>query len=256
MAFVEVGEQRLEVQRIAGARREPTLVFLHEGLGSVALWKDFPERVVRRTGLPAVVYSREGYGRSAPRSAPLPPDFMQRHAREALPVLLDELGVKRALLVGHSDGASIAIVHATMQSHRAMGLVLMAPHLFVEDLSIRSIEAARQAFAETDLRERLGRYHDDPEHAFRGWNDVWLSPGFRPFDIQEEMRRVTVPSLVIQGRDDEYGTSAQYEAAARLGAGRVDLLVLDDCGHAPHRDRPRATLDAIATFAAETLGDR
>lgn len=249
MGTVKADGAKLECVHLPGRRGGPTLVFLHEGLGSVALWKSFPAAVARRTGLPAVVYSRRGHGGSERLAAPHPPDFMHHEAKVVLPALLDALGIDAPILVGHSDGASIALLYAGSEGHRAEGLVLMAPHLFVEDLTIRSIEAARESFEQTDLRQRLGRYHDDPEHTFRAWNDVWLSPGFRSFDIRSYVPAVTVPMLAIQGRDDEYGTAAQHETLAREARSRVDVLVLGGCGHSPHRDREQTTREAIAAFA-------
>jgi pimeloyl-ACP methyl ester carboxylesterase len=237
----------LEIVDIPGA--EPALVFLHEGLGSVAMWRDFPARVAAATGRRTLVYSRLGYGASAPLPAPRRPDYMHREALEALPALRAEHGLADAVLVGHSDGASIALIHAGA-GHPVRGIVAMAPHVFVEDVTIRSIEAAREAWRTTDLRARLERYHADAEGAFRGWNDAWLDPAFRDWNIEEYLPAITCPVLAIQGRDDEYGTMAQLDAIERQVEGRVERLELARCRHSPHRDQPEATLAAIAAFVA------
>jgi pimeloyl-ACP methyl ester carboxylesterase len=215
----------------------PTMVFLHEGLGSVAMWRDFPARLCNAAGVRGLVYSRPGYGQSTPRAADehWQPDFMHKQARHVLPAVLRALVVKRPWLFGHSDGGSIALLHAAR--HPAAGVVAVAPHVFVEDLSIASIEKARDAYEATDLRARLARHHADPDSAFRGWNDAWLSPAFRHWNIESDIAAITCPVLAVQGEADEYGTVAQIEAiAARLPKTR--LLVIADCGHSPHRDQP------------------
>jgi pimeloyl-ACP methyl ester carboxylesterase len=234
--------------------RAPTLVFLHEGLGSVSAWREFPERLARATGMGALVYSRWGYGRSDPVSLPRPLTYMQDEALASLPEVLDEAGVRTCVLFGHSDGASIALVFAGSgrpQAARVRGLALEAPHVFVEELSIASIAAARDAYAgETDLRERLARHHADVEGAFRGWNDAWLDPAFRSWNIEELLPRVRVPALVVQGVDDPYGTLAQIDAVERRSGGAVTRVVLPECGHAPHRDRPDDVEAAVVAFVA------
>jgi pimeloyl-ACP methyl ester carboxylesterase len=237
----------LEILEIPGAA--PALVFLHEGLGSVAMWRDFPARVAAASGKRTLVYSRLGYGRSAPLRAPRRPDYMHREALEVLPALRAEHGLGEAVLVGHSDGASIALIHAGA-GNPVRGIVAMAPHVFVEDVTIRSIEAAREAWRSTDLRARLQRYHDDVEGAFRGWNDAWLDPAFRDWNIEEYLPAIACPVLAIQGRDDEYGTMAQLDAIERRVRGRVHRLELAQCRHSPHRDQPEATLAAICGFLA------
>lgn len=248
MAFVDVGAARLEVERIDVGRRDvATIVMLHEGLGSVAMWKDFPHRVAHAAGRDVLVYSRAGYGRSSPAALPYGVRYMHDEALAVLPRLLDACGVERPILFGHSDGASIALIHAGAQPRPVTGLVLMAPHVFVEDVSIASIAAAKIAWRATDLRERLARYHDDVDAAFTGWNDIWLDPAFRAWDIAAEVRDVHRPILAIQGEDDEYGTMEQVERIARL-ASDVDVVKLADCRHAPHRDQPDAVLEALVRF--------
>lgn len=232
--------------------RAPTLVFLHEGLGSVSGWKDFPERVADACGMGALVYSRWGYGQSDPRPPPWPLTYMHEEAVASLPEVLDATGVREAVLVGHSDGGSIAILFAGSglpQTQRVRSLVLLAPHVFVEDLSVRSIEATAEAYRTGDLRERLERRHGaNVDSAFWGWNGAWLDWGFRLWNIEGSLPRIRVPSLVIQGRDDPYGTLAQVDAIERGAGAPVTRLVLDACGHAPHRDQPDAVVDAIRRF--------
>jgi pimeloyl-ACP methyl ester carboxylesterase len=251
---VTVDGNRLEVERIPARRSGlPPLVLLHEGLGSVAMWRDFPARLAERTGAEPVVYSRLGYGRSDRRPGPHAPDYMHREALETLPKLLDALGVEAPVLVGHSDGASIALIHAGAGIRPVRGVVAIAPHVFVEDISIRSIEAAREAFATTDLKQRLARYHDDPGHAFRGWNDVWLLPAFRDWNIEEYLPRIGCPVLAIQGEDDEYGTMAQF-ASIQRHVPRATLLALPGARHSPQRDRPEEVIEAIAGLVEAVAG--
>ncbi|HET9339043.1 MAG TPA: alpha/beta hydrolase [Casimicrobiaceae bacterium] len=248
MAFVDVGAARLEVERIDVGRRDaPTIVMLHEGLGSVAMWKDFPHRVAHAANRDVLAYSRAGYGRSSPAALPYDVRYMHDEALVALPRLLDACAVERPILLGHSDGATIALIHAGASGRPVTGLALMAPHVFVEDVSIASIAQAKVAWRTTDLRARLARYHDDVDAAFTGWNDIWLDPAFRAFDIAGEVRAVRCPVLAIQGEDDEYGTMAQIERIARL-APDVDLVRLADCRHSPHRDQPEAVLEALVRF--------
>jgi pimeloyl-ACP methyl ester carboxylesterase len=243
--FVVVRGHKLEVQRVAGSAR--TLVFLHEGLGSVAMWRDFPLRAARATGCAAVVYSRYGYGQSDVLQAPHGVDYMHREALEVLPELLAKLEVAEPVLVGHSDGGSIALIHAGTHASVA-GLVVMAPHVFVEDLSVKSIAEAKTDFETTDLPEKLGRYHADAAKTFRGWNDIWLHPDFRAWNIEDSLPRIRCPVLAIQGFDDEYGTMAQLEAIARLTGGPVELLRLANCRHSPHRDQPEVVIEAMSRF--------
>ena len=244
MAFLRAGGHRLEVRHLAGPdAAAPTLVFLHEGLGCISMWRDFPEQVIAATGCNALVYSRFGYGRSDPIDVPRGTDFMHREALDTLPELLDQFGLERPILFGHSDGGSIALIHAGGAARDVRGVIVMAPHVLVEDLSIRSIEAARVAYETTDLRARLARHHDDPDSAFRGWNDIWLHPDFRAWNIESYLPRIACPVLAIQGVDDEYGTLHQIRRIAR-GAPDVELLALPDCRHSPHRDQPQAVIDA------------
>ena len=231
----------------------PMMVFLHEGLGSVSMWRDFPDRLCEAAGLRGLVYSRPGYGRSTPRPADerWQPDFMHRQAFEVLPAFLAAAGVDVATdkpwLFGHSDGGSIALLHAARWPQRVAGTVVLAPHIVVEDLSIASIEKARIAYETTDLRERLARHHDDPDSAFRGWNDIWLDPAFRDWSIENDIAGLTGPLLAVQGLDDEYGTLAQIHGiASRLP--QTELLELAACGHSPHRDQPAALVQAVAAF--------
>jgi pimeloyl-ACP methyl ester carboxylesterase len=250
-----VGGHRLEVAwHGPPPAAAPTLVFLHEGLGSVSAWRDFPARVASATGLGALVYSRLGYGASDPVTLPRPLTYMHDEALAVLPQVLDVAGIRDCVLFGHSDGGSIALVFAASglpQSERVLSLVLEAPHVFVEDISVKSIAAARVAYETGDLRSRLARHHGaNVEGAFRGWNDAWLDPAFRRWNIEEYLSRVRVPSLVIQGEDDAYGTLAQVDAIARGSAGPVTRLVLPRCGHAPHRDRPEEVVAAVAGFVA------
>jgi pimeloyl-ACP methyl ester carboxylesterase len=241
--------RRLEYVAHAGVAGRPTIVFLHEGLGSVSQWRDFPDAVRERTGCACVAYSRAGYGASEAVGARREPDYMHREGEIVLPELLDALGIERPILFGPSDGASIALLFAGAFPGRARGLVLEAPHVFVEDVSIRSIAAAKIAFETTDLARKLARHHADAEGAFRGWNDIWLDPRFRAWNIESAAARVTEPVLLVQGADDEYGTAAQLRSIEARVAD-VTTVVLDRCGHAPHRDRREAVLDAVATFVA------
>jgi len=243
-------ELRIEYVRIAGDTSAPTLVFLHEGLGSVSMWRDFPERVAAETRCPALVYSRRGYGNSTPIAGARAPDYMHVEATSTLPALLDILAIDDLVLIGHSDGASIALIHAGASNRpkQVRGVVALAPHVFVEPLSIASIERAREQYETTDLRAGLARHHADVDAAFRGWNDIWLAPAFRSWNIEPSLSGIECPLLLIQGRDDEYGTLAQIDAIEARVLGGVERVVLDDCGHSPQRDQPEATLAAIRRF--------
>ncbi len=252
---VVVDGARLEVEwhgrdRL-GRGRGPTLVFLHEGLGCVASWRDFPREVAEGAGTPALVYSRRGYGGSDPAPLPRPLTYMHDEALTVLPELLAALDIDDALLVGHSDGASIALIHAGRGAfpRRVRGLVLLAPHVFCEDLSVASIEEARTAFEQGGLRAKLERLHGtNTDCAFRGWNDAWLDPAFRRWSLEELLPGVDIPVLAIQGEDDRYGTLAQIDAIERGVSGRFERLVLPRCGHDPARDAPDATRAAITSF--------
>jgi len=234
--------------------RSPTLVLLHEGLGSAAAWKDFPRRLADRTGNGVLVYSRPGYGQSDPVPIPRPLTYMDEEARGVLPCVLDQAGIRKAILVGHSDGASIATIHAgSVQDFRVRGLVLIAPHFFVEDIGLRSIAAAREAYRSGTLRDRLSKYHADVDVAFWGWNRAWLDPAFRSWRIDDHLAFIRIPILIIQGRQDEYGTLAQIETAKRECYCPVEVALLDGARHSPQADRPEATLEAIAEFVARVL---
>lgn len=249
MALIEVQGQAIEYRwcvAATGVRRDP-VVMLHEGLGSVSLWKDFPEQLCAASGRAVLVYSRQGYGLSSPLNAPREPDYMHSAALQELPALRQRLGIASCALLGHSDGASIALIHAGAGRWPVSGLVVMAPHLFVEDLSTQSIAQAREAFAETDLRERLARHHADPEAAFRGWCDIWLDPRFRHWNIEEYLPRITCPVLAIQGYDDEYGSMEQIHRLVRA-LDLIEVLKLPECAHSPHRDQPERVLAAVTAF--------
>ncbi|MEO8486194.1 MAG: alpha/beta hydrolase [Betaproteobacteria bacterium] len=248
MSFVDVPGARLEVDRISvGRGAVAPIVMLHEGLGSVAMWREFPHRVAHAAGRDVVVYSRAGYGRSSAAPLPRRASYMHDEALVALPALLDALRIGRPILFGHSDGGSIALIHAGASGRPVSGLALMAPHVLVEDVSVAGIEEARVAWRTTDLRARLARYHEEVDAAFTGWNDIWLDPAFRTWNIEGETSRVRCPVLAIQGQDDEYGTMEQVERIARL-APDVDLVRLADCRHSPHRDQPAAVLEALVRF--------
>jgi pimeloyl-ACP methyl ester carboxylesterase len=250
-----IGGRRLEYDWIAPAHGDaPSLVLLHEGLGSVAMWRDFPQRLATATGSGVLTYSRLGYGTSDPLTAPRRVDYMHDEALVTLPALLADLGIDAPILVGHSDGASIAIIHAGAARWTVRGLILEAPHVFVEAMTIAGIEAARIAFETTDLPARIGRYHADVEAVFRGWNDIWLDPDFRTWNIEESAASIAAPTLLIQGADDPYGSLAQLDAIERRTTGPVERLVLPDCGHTPHREKPAETLAAMAAFVVRFAG--
>jgi pimeloyl-ACP methyl ester carboxylesterase len=240
---LQVSGVELETEEIAGA--EPALVFLHEGLGSVALWRDFPARLAAATGRRALIYSRAGHGFSDVPDTDRTPRFMHDEALDVLPALLREAGIERPVLVGHSDGGSIALIHAG--EHDVSGLILLAPHVFVEELSVSSIEEARTTIETTDLGERMGRYHRDAERTFRLWNDIWLAPEFRAWNIEDVLAKVTAPTLLIQGEHDQYGTLAQIDAIERGVSGPFERVVLD-ARHAPHLEAPEETLVAATAF--------
>lgn len=252
--LVDVDGVRIEIRTHGEPSRDTrVLVFLHEGLGSAAQWRDLPAEIAERTGTSAIAYSRAGYGGSDPVALPRPLDYMQIEARTALPRLLDVLAIERAVLVGHSDGGSIAIVHAGDDRRgRVEGLVLLAPHVFVEDVSVTSIAAARDAYEHGDLRARLEKHHGaNVDVAFWGWNRAWLDPRFRAWNIEASLPGVSVPSVVVQGEDDPYGTLAQVEAIVAKSGGPVRTLVLPRCGHSPQRDAPEATAEAIVAFVSQ-----
>jgi pimeloyl-ACP methyl ester carboxylesterase len=242
-----------------GAEGAPLAVFLHEGLGSLAMWKDFPQRLCEAAGLRGLVYSRPGYGRSTPRAADerWGVDFMHRQAFEVLPALLRALGLwdmgEPYTLIGHSDGGSIALLHAARFADQVSRCVVLAPHILVEDLSVASIEQARKAYEQGDLKRGLSKYHDDADSAFYGWNRIWLDPAFRRWRIATAVQALRCPVLAVQGLDDPYGTLEQIRGIQRLYP-PTQLLELPACGHSPHRDQPAALIQAVTTFL-NTNGD-
>ena len=253
---------RIEYARVGSTEATaPLIVFLHEGLGSLSMWKDFPKALCDAGGLRGLVFSRPGYGQSTPRAPDnhWKPDFMHDQAREVLPAFLRAVGVdarrERPWYFGHSDGGSISLIHAALHPDEVGGLVVAAPHIFVEDLTITSIEQARDTYRSTDLPKKLGRYHADPDSAFWGWNGVWLDPDFRAWNIEALLPQIRCPVLAMQGVDDEYGTMAQIDGIAH-SVPRAQLLKLPACGHSPHRDQPdaviRATLDFVKVASSAT----
>ena len=250
MDRVRAGGKSLETRRW-GPEDGPQIVMLHEGLGSVGLWRDFPERLAQATGWGVLAYSRAGYGRSDSADLPRPLDYMTREAVDVLPQVLDTADIDRAILLGHSDGATIAAIYAgSVEDHRIRGLVLIAPHFFTEPEGLAEIARAKEAFEAGDLRDRLARHHDHPDTAFRGWNDAWLDPGFRDWSVAEVIDYLRIPTLAIQGLADPYGTPAQIHELETRSYAPVDVAMLADCGHAPHLEQPDATLAAIAEFTA------
>lgn len=258
VGFVEIDwagrKVRIEHQWIGrDLAKGPLLVFLHEGLGSLSMWRDFPQRLCDAAGCCGLVYSRPGYGASTPRPAEEAwgLDFMHRQAHEVLPALLRALGVDAAkqkpCLFGHSDGGSIALLYAAKFPDRVAGLIVLAPHILVEDMSISSIAKARHAYLETDLRQRLSKHHADPDSAFWGWNNIWLHPPFRAWSIEAELESIRCPLLAVQGLDDEYGSLEQIHGIARRVT-QTELLELAHCGHSPHRDQPDLLIGAASAF--------
>ncbi len=241
---------RLEYSWIGVAESAvPTVVFLHEGLGSLSLWKDFPENFCTAHGLRGLVFSRYGYGRSTPRPAAerWPTSFMHAQATEVLPALFSALAIERPWLFGHSDGGSIALLYAAAFPQAASGVIAVAPHIFVEDVTIANIELAKSAYRDTGLRTRLARHHADPDSAFFGWNDVWLDPAFRAWNIEQDVTTITCPVLAIQGEQDEYGTLDQIHGIRRK-VPQTQVVSIAGCGHSPHRDQPSELGRAAARF--------
>lgn len=249
LEWLDLGDHRLEA-RWYGAGDGPVLVFLHEGLGCLDHWRDFPAALAQATGLRALVYSRRGYGRSDACELPRPLDYMQREGERELPRALSAAGVNEALLVGHSDGASIAIVYAGSAPLPGLrGLVLEAPHVFTEPSGLEAIARAREVYDHGDLRRRLLRYHgDNVDCAFRGWNEAWLDPGFKAWNIESYLPGIRVPVLVVQGLDDPYGTLKQVDAIAHQSGTPVAAELLPECGHSPHRDQRDETLAVMSGF--------
>src|SRR3954452_19329874 len=253
--FLDLGAMRLEY-RMIGPRPDaaPTIVLLHEGLGCVGLWGAFPEQLASATGAGVFVYFRAGYGKSSPVTLPRPFTFMHDEAKVVLPEVLDAIGFRRGLLLGHSDGASIASIYAgSVQDHRVRGLVLIAPHFFTEDMGIAEIARAKELYETTDLRARLARWHADVDNAFRGWNEAWLDPEFRKWDITEPLAYIRVPILIVQGEDDQYGTQRQIEVARQECYCPVEVALYPGVRHAPHREAPDLLLASVSEFATRLL---
>jgi pimeloyl-ACP methyl ester carboxylesterase len=256
--FLDLGQKMRLEYRMIGPRPDaaPTIVMLHEGLGCVGLWGDFPDRLAAATGAGVFVYSRAGYGKSSPVTLPRPLTFMHAEAREVLPLLLDAIGFRRGLLLGHSDGASIAAIYAgSVQDHRVRGLILIAPHFFTEDMGIAEIARAKAAYDKGDLRAKLARWHADVDNAFNGWSGAWLDPNFRKWDITEVLADIRVPIQIVQGEHDQYGTVKQIEAAQEECYCPVDVALLPAARHAPHREAAEATLKTVSEFVNRLLHD-
>jgi pimeloyl-ACP methyl ester carboxylesterase len=249
---VVAGGKRLETLWIGPKQpNRATIVMLHEGLGSIALWKDFPERLAERSGCGVLVYSRYGHGNSDELMEKRPVDFMHHEGEVVLPELLAKLEIDRPILLGHSDGGSISIIFAGKYPEAARGLILEAPHVFVEELTVASIEQSKVTYQKTDLPAKLGRYHAHVDVTFWGWNDIWLDPDFRHWNIESYLAAIRCPVLCIQGEDDEYGTAVQVEAI-KAQVPQTEIMILPDCKHSPHRDQTEQTVDRMAAFIGET----
>ncbi len=254
MPQLKAGDHSLEYSWYGPPPGEaPTIVFLHEGLGCVQMWREFPQQVAEAAHCSALVYSRAGYGNSGPVSLPRPVRFMHNEALIVLPQVLDALDIREAILFGHSDGGSIALIYAGCgHAERVRGLVLEAPHVFVEDFGLASIRSIKWEYEQGTLKQRLERYHEkNVDTAFWGWHDVWLNPDFRSWNIEEYLPKIEVPVLLLQGSDDQYGTLAQLEKIAAGCKGQVRTIVLNNCGHSPHRDHPESTKATVTTFLKE-----
>jgi pimeloyl-ACP methyl ester carboxylesterase len=229
----------------------PTIVMLHEGLGCVGLWRDFPDKLAEATGYGVFVYSRRGYGGSEPCALPRPLDYMTREAMEVMPDVLSEIGLRHGILLGHSDGASIAAIYAgSIQDHRIRGVVLMAPHFFTEPMGLAAIARAKEAYETGNLRAKLAAYHADVDNAFHGWNNAWLDPAFAKWNIEDVIAYIRVPVLAIQGTNDQYGTPAQIQALEEQLYSPLDVELLEECRHSPFIDQPERTLAVVANFVA------
>ncbi|MCB1391488.1 MAG: alpha/beta hydrolase [Rhodobacteraceae bacterium] len=252
--WLTVGGKRLEWSCWGAHDAGPVIVLLHEGLGCLALWRDFPERLAGATGLGVLAFSRENYGQSDPGDLPFPVDYMTRQATGVLPGVLDALGAPSVILMGHSDGATIAAEYAgRVEDFRVRGIVLMAPHFFTEPMGMAEIRRAGEVFAGTDMAAKMGKYHRDPVATFRGWNDAWMVLEAARWDVTEVIDYIRVPALVIQGEGDQYGTMAQVQAIAERSYAPVDVLALPDCRHSPQFDQPQAVTDAVAAFARRLM---
>jgi len=249
-AMLNVAGRRLEAVCFGPSPDDaPTIVMLHEGLGCVALWRDFPQKLASETGMGVFVYSRAGYGQSDPADLPRPLDYMSIEAFEVLPRVLDSLRFQSGILLGHSDGASIAAIYAGgVEDHRVRGLVLIAPHFFTEEEGLSSIAAAAIAYENGDLREKLAKYHNNPDNAFWGWNKAWLDPGFRDWNIADAIDYWRIPVLAVQGGEDQYGTLGQISEIETRIYSPVDVAILENCGHSPHIEQPEALLKTVGDF--------
>jgi pimeloyl-ACP methyl ester carboxylesterase len=252
---LRIGTADLEYRFIGPAPSEaPTIIMLHEGLGSAALWGDFPDRLQAATGTGVFAYSRAGYGASTEVTLPRPLDYMSIEALEVLPVLLDRIGFRRGLLLGHSDGASIAAIYAGgTGDHRVRGVVMIAPHFIVEEMGVAVIAQAREAYERAGLKAKLARWHKHVDNAFYGWNDAWLDPKFREWDISDYLAYIRVPVAIVQGADDQYGTIRQIEIAREECYCPVDVTIVPGVGHSPHREASQVTLDTVSEFAKRIL---
>ena len=250
--FLVAAGRRLEYRTIAARRPDlPVLVFLHEGLGSRDQWRDFPDRVAERTGSAALVYSRYGYGRSEARSGQRGPEYLEVEALESLPEVLAHFRIERPVLVGHSDGGSIALMHAAAAPRPPRGRVIMAPHIFVEEVTLEGIRRAKEAFDAGTLRRGLAPWHDDVDATFAGWADVWLTPEFHDWTIEERLGAIRCPLLLVQGELDQYGSPEQVLGIARRVSGPSEVMLIPDCGHAPHVERADEMVEVIAGFVED-----
>lgn len=247
--YIEASGRRMHLRRLDSGNDGAPLVFLHEGLGSIELWRDFPDDVVAASGHPGILYSRHGNGWSPPLDGPRGPDYMHAEALEVLPSIVETLPGRPPVLVGHSDGASIALIYAGA-GHAVAGLVLIAPHVFVEEETIRSIASVRDQFEVSGMAAKMAKYHTEPETTFRGWADVWLSPGFRDWNIEEYVKGIRSPMLLIQGDEDQYGTLSQLDAIDARLAEPAERLVVAGAGHSPHLSHQRAVADRVVEFLA------
>ncbi|ACO47172.1 alpha/beta hydrolase [Deinococcus deserti] len=253
--YLQIGGQQLEFSwHGPPPSQAPTLVFLHEGLGSVKLWRDFPQALAQATGCGALVYSRAGYGNSSAVPLPRPVTYLHHEAQEVLPQVLAQCEVREFVLVGHSDGGSIALIYAGSVAHPGLlGVITEAAHVFVEDVTVRGVQAAREAYLSGDLRARLARHHAQVDVAFSGWNDTWLSPSFRDWNLEKFLPGIQVPLLVLQGEDDEYGTPKQVQAIVSQVSGPAEGHLLPGCGHTPHREAREAVLHAMTAFMQQLV---
>jgi pimeloyl-ACP methyl ester carboxylesterase len=254
MMRIEVCGQSLEARWFGSASTGPTIVMLHEGLGSLSTWRDFPQKVADATTLRVFVYSRAGYGASPPVPLPRPIDYLHREAIDVLPYVLDAIGFERGILLGHSDGASIATIYAgSVQDHRVRGLALIEPHFFVEEMNVAAIRKTAGEYRTSSLREKLARHHSDVDNAFEGWRSAWLNPEFAAMNLHSELAHIRVPMLIVKGEHDPYSTLAQLRFAQEEAYSPVEGIVIADAGHSPQRDQPEQTLTAITSFISRLL---